>query len=82
VADADYNVFTIGLGLLCRGPGRFLGFIPCPRPVGQRGVVALDLAYQLVLFDSRQISNNIDPRVNGRWETTNHVGAISLRMGF
>ena len=82
VADADYNAFTIGLGLLCRSPGRFLAVIPCPRPMGQRGAVALDLAYQIVLFDSRQISNNVDPRVNGRWETTTHIGAISLRVGF
>ena len=82
VPDADYNAFTIGLGLLCRGPGRFLAMIPCPGRVGQRGAVALDLAYQIVLFDGRQISNNLDPRVNGRWETTTHVGALSLRVGF
>ena len=58
VPDADYNAFAIGLGLLCRGPGRFLAVIPCPGRVGQRGAIALDLAYQIVLFDARQISNN------------------------
>jgi long-chain fatty acid transport protein len=81
VPDADYNAFSIGLGLLCRSPGRFLGFIPCGRSAGQ-GLVSLDLAYQILLFDTRQISGNIDPRVNGRWETTIHVGALSLRVGF
>jgi long-chain fatty acid transport protein len=82
VFDADYNAFTIGLGFLCRWPGRFLGVIPCPRPAGNRGVITLDLAYQILLFDTRQIFQNIDPRVNGRWDTTTHVGALSLRVGF
>jgi long-chain fatty acid transport protein len=81
VPDADYHAFAIGLGLLCRFPGRFLGFIPCGRAAKQ-GLVSLDLAYQLVLFDTRQISDNIDPRVTGRWETTTHVGALTLRVGF
>jgi long-chain fatty acid transport protein len=85
VPDADYNAFSIGLGLLCKPPGRFLGVIPCGRPSEQgkpRGAISLDLAYQILLFDTRQISENVDPRVIGRWETTTHVGSLSLRVAF
>jgi long-chain fatty acid transport protein len=85
VPDSDFNAFSVGLGLLCRAPGRLLAVLPCgsererwwaPKAVG------LDLAYQAVLSDSRQISNNNDPRVNGRWNTTTHVGSISFRVNF
>jgi long-chain fatty acid transport protein len=86
IPDANYNAFSVGLGLQCRPPGRLLGLLPCgtseqgrwwaPKGMG------LDVAYQAVLYDSRQISNNDDPRVNGRWSTTTHVGSISLRFNF
>jgi long-chain fatty acid transport protein len=82
VPDADYNAFSVGAGFQCRRPARFLGVIPCPRGNGDRGFIAVDLAYQVLLFDSRRISNNGDPRVNGNWETTTHVGALSLRVSF
>ncbi len=85
IPDADYHAFSVGLGLHCRPPARFLAVIPCGSESGRRwtpNAIGLDLAYQAVLYDSRQISNNIDPRVNGRWDTTTHVGSISLRMGF
>lgn len=83
VPDSGINAFSVGLGLLCRASGRLLGVLPCggeqwwaPRSIG------LDLAYQVVLSDSRQISNNIDPRVNGRWDTTTHAGFVSFRSNF
>jgi long-chain fatty acid transport protein len=82
VPDADYNAFSVGAGFQCQWPARFLGFIPCPRHSAGRGFIAVDLAYQVLLFDARRISNNNDPRVNGNWDTTTHVGALSLRVGF
>ena len=42
----------------------------------------LDLAYQAVLYDSRRITDNNDPRVNGLWNTTTHVGSIRFRLVF
>jgi long-chain fatty acid transport protein len=84
IPDADYNAFSVGLGFLCRPPGRFLGVVPC----GSEGhawtpkAFGVDLAYQAVLYNSRRISNNMDPRVNGVWDTTTHVGSISLRLAF
>ena len=82
VPDANYNAFSVGAGFLCRWPARFLGVIPCPRGNGGRGSIAVDLAYQILLFNSRRISDNDDPRVNGNWETTTHVGSLSLRVSF
>jgi long-chain fatty acid transport protein len=82
VPDADYNLFSVGLGLHCRPPARFLGFIPCGGGGWAPKSFGLDLAYQAVLYDSRTITNNIDPRLNGRWDTTVHVGAIAFRLSF
>lgn len=83
IPDADFNLFSVGLGFLCRAPGRLFAFLPCG---GERGwaprAIGVDVAYQLVLFDARRISNNVDPRVNGRWETTGHVGSLGFRLNF
>jgi long-chain fatty acid transport protein len=85
VPDANYNAFSIGVGWLCRGPGSFLGVLPCGDAQGRwwtQKAIGLDLAYQAVVYDSRRISSNVDPRVNGRWETLTHVGALSLNVRF
>ena len=83
IADADYNAFSVGLGLHCRAPGPFLGLIPCrSEPGWAPKALGLDLSYQAVLSDSRRISNNNDPSVNGVWDTTTHVGSISFSLGF
>jgi long-chain fatty acid transport protein len=85
ISDSDYNVFSIGLGLLCRPPGTFAGVLPCGREEGPRWLpraLGLDLAYQEVVYDARQITNDNDPRVNGRWKTSTHVGSISFRFNF
>jgi len=85
IPDSDVNVFSVGLGLLCRPPGRFAGILPCGRNDGSRllpAAIGLDLAYQAVLYSPRQITGNVDPRVDGRWSTTAHVGSISFRLNF
>jgi long-chain fatty acid transport protein len=85
IPDADYNAFSVGLGLHCRPPGRFLGVIPCggeARRALTPTAIGVDMAYQAVLYNSRLINNNIDPRVNGAWDTTTHVGSISVRLSF
>jgi long-chain fatty acid transport protein len=85
VPDANYNAFSIGVGWLCRGPGSFLGVLPCGDAQGRwwtQKAIGLDLAYQAVVYDSRRISSNVDPRVNGRWETLTHVGSLSLNVRF
>jgi long-chain fatty acid transport protein len=85
IPDSDLNAFSVGLGLLCRPPGRLAGILPCGRKDGFRwfpAAIGVDLAYQAVLYNARQITGNVDPRVDGRWSTTAHVGSISFRLNF
>jgi len=85
VPDADYNSFSVGLGFLCKGQGRFLGWIPCGGPnggpLGIKGI-GFDVAYKNQLYESRTITNNQRPVVNGTWETTLHAGVFNLRVNF
>jgi long-chain fatty acid transport protein len=85
VPDANYNSFSIGLGFLCKGEGHFLGFIKCQSPllgpVSIKGI-GLDLAYKNQIYESRTITNNLRPVVNGTWETILHAGVMSLRINF
>ena len=48
------------------------------------GVAAIgfDVAYQGIFYQSRGIFQNIDPRINGTWDTTIHVWSLNLRMNF
>jgi len=80
VPDSDYNAFSVGLGFLCQGTGKFLGLLPC-KGFGAKSI-GLDLAYQVLLYETRNITNNQDPRLNGKWDTTLHVGALTFRMNF
>ena len=83
VPESDFNGLSVGLGLLCRENAAFLGLIPCGR-IGSagRGAVGIDIAYQAQLYESRTISNNVNPTVDGRYRTVLHVGAINLRVNF
>ncbi|RMH09923.1 MAG: long-chain fatty acid transporter [Nitrospirae bacterium] len=84
--DSNYHALSVGAGWLCTGHGKFLGIIPCGGDGGaHRGGIAsigLDLAYQAILYQERTITNNVDPRVNGTWDTTIHVGALNFRVNF
>ena len=85
IPDADYNAFSIGLGLLCRPLAACWFLLTCGSEQGPwwtPKAIGLDLAYQYLLYGTRQISNADDPRVNGGWHTTTHVGSISLRVNF
>lgn len=80
IPDSDFNALSVGLGLLCKEHGSLFGALQC----GAFGAKALgvDLAYQVLLYQTRGVSNNIQPTVNGEWDTIFHVGAINLRMNF
>lgn len=78
--DSDFNAFSVGLGFLCHSGGHFLGILPCTDLGGK--AIGLDLAYQVLLYEAREIKNNQQPLLNGTWDTTIHVGAISLRLMF
>jgi len=87
VPDATYQALSVGLGIWCKPGSQFLGLIACGNHVteswGLTGI-GLDLAFQALLYQTRDIHNNIDPlrRVNGTWDTTIYVGAVNLHMIF
>jgi long-chain fatty acid transport protein len=80
VTDSDFNALSAGLGFLCHAPAKFLGVLPCDS-LGAKAM-GLDLAYQVLLYQTRGISNNRQALLNGEWDTTLHVGALSFRVNF
>ena len=90
VPDADNHSISIGLGLLCKGGGRFLGLLECGSSDGGRfspKAIGLDLAYKALIYETRTVSGNANPianpgSVDGRYQTTYHVGSINLRVNF
>ncbi len=78
--DADFNAFSAGVGFMCHAPAKFLGVLPCDS-LGAKAM-GLDLAYQVLLYQTRGISNNRQSLLNGEWDTTLHVGALSFRVNF
>ncbi|HBP86190.1 MAG: outer membrane protein transport protein [Nitrospira sp.] len=80
VPDSDFNAFSAGMGFLCHAPAKFLGLLPCDS-LGAKAI-GIDVAYQILLYQERGVRNNQQPLLNGDWDTTLHVGALSLRMNF
>lgn len=89
VPDADQHAVSVGLGMLCKAGGYMFGVIPCAgggklAPLA----LALDVAYQAILYDSRTVSGNQNPlafptnAIDGTYRTTLHIGAINLRVSF
>ncbi len=44
--------------------------------------MGLDLAYQVLLYETRNITNNQQFLLDGKWDTTIHVGALTFRANF
>jgi long-chain fatty acid transport protein len=85
--SADVHIVSIGLGVLCKAEGSLFGLMRC----GELGLgrvkaraVALDLSYQVSMYEPRTISGNTGIRagVNGLYQSTLHTGGISLRVNF
>jgi long-chain fatty acid transport protein len=77
VPNSDFNGFSAGIGLMCKGTAKFLGFLPCTETS-----IGFDLVYKNQLYESRTIRNNINPFVNGTYKTTLHAGGIGMRFTF
>ena len=84
--DADVNVLSVGIGFMCGASGKFLGLIACgsdTQGLLSRQAMAIDLAYQAVLFEKRTVvGSRPDPNVDGTYRTTNHVGSVTARINF
>lgn len=90
VPDADNHSISVGLGLLCKENGRFLGLIPCGHSGGglfRPSAIGLDLAFQTLLYETRTIAGNQNPVaipgvINGTYQTAWYIGAVNLRVNF
>jgi len=83
VPESDYNLITAGFGMLCKDRGTFIGIIPCDKVGKQgRGALGVDVSYQAVLYETRTITGNINPSVDGVYRTLLHVGSVNLRVNF
>lgn len=87
VPDANWNRFSVGLGLKCKEGGHFFGFIRCgcanSSPLLPKAIV-LDLGFSAAFWDSRTISGNqLSPTIDGTYMTEDwYIGHISVGMGF
>jgi long-chain fatty acid transport protein len=83
--DADVNGVFVGMGMLCRGAGKWLGLMECGSIGGDhtlRKTLGMDLAYGLLLWEPRTITGNFNPTVDGRYKTTTHAGSITFTVDF
>lgn len=84
-ADDDVHVATVGMGILCRAGGKFLGLIACAdteKSFLSKSSMGLDVFYQAFVFDTRTVTDNPNPTVNGIYHTTNHAGGATFRINF
>lgn len=84
IPSADVHIPTIGLGLLCKAHGAFLGMRCGDVGVGplRPKAIGLDLSYQAALYEERTITGNRNPSVNGLYKSVFHLGGVSLRFLF
>jgi len=84
IPSANVHVPGVGLGLLCKENGTFLG-MKCGNfgigKVAAKGL-GLDVSYQAAFYESRTIAGNQNPAVNGTYQSFIHVGNVSLRFAF
>lgn len=85
VASLPSNALSIGAGFLCKEGGRFLGVVACggqaaslfwPKAIG------FDVAFQEWFYESRTVTGNLNPAVNGNYHAHIHLGTVSLRFMF
>jgi long-chain fatty acid transport protein len=77
------HTLSVGLGFLCKGPGKFVGLIPCggesamwPKAIG------FDAAYQEWFYDSFNVTGNVNSTVNGSYDASIHLGTLSFKYLF
>lgn len=77
------HTLSVGTGFLCKGPGRFLGLIPCSsESVLWPKAIGIDAAYQEWFYDSFSVAGNVNPTVNGSYDASIHLGTFSFRFLF
>ncbi|HKY72566.1 MAG TPA: outer membrane protein transport protein [Nitrospira sp.] len=81
ILSLSSNTISVGVGLLCKQGGRFMGFVPCggnsplwPKAIG------IDVAYQEWIYDRHIVIGNVNPSVNGSYDAYVHLGIVSLKF--
>jgi long-chain fatty acid transport protein len=83
VISLPSNTLSIGAGFLCKGQGRFLGLVPCGGASALwTKAIGLDVAYQEWFYESRTVTGNLDPNVNGTYHAFVHLGTVSVKLMF
>jgi long-chain fatty acid transport protein len=77
------NTMSIGAGLLCKGQGRFLGLVPCggASPLWPKAI-GFDVAFQEWFYESRTVTGNLNPTVDGTYHAYVHLGTFSFKFIF
>jgi long-chain fatty acid transport protein len=85
IASANAHIPSFGLGFLCKEAGSVLGLFKC----GEVGIgaiktkaIGLDLSYNAILYETRTIAANLNPTVNGTYQSYVHSGGVTLRVNF
>ncbi len=86
IPSSDVHIPSVGLGLLCKENGSFLGLAKC-KDLGIGNVrtksVGLDLSYQMAIYEDRTITTAApNPAINGTYKTLIQAGGVSLRFNF
>lgn len=83
IPDANSHSLSMGIGMMCRGGGTFLGLITCSSPseagIHLRGI-GLDLAYQSIFDETRTIAGNLNPTLDGTYRSSMQIGTFTLRL--
>lgn len=84
-ADSDVHTATVGMGILCRAGGKFLGLIACAdaeKSFLGKSSIGLDVFYQTFVVDTRAVTDSPNSTVNGTYRTTNHACGATFRINF
>ena len=83
ILSLSANTISVGVGLLCKQGGQFLGLVPCggksalwPRAIG------LDIAYQEWIYEGHTVNGNQNPTVDGTYNANVHLGTFSFKFMF
>jgi long-chain fatty acid transport protein len=77
------NTLSLGAGFLCAGQGRFLGLVPCGGASALwTKAIGVDAAFQEWFYESRTVTGNRNPTVDGTYHAYVHLGTVSLRFLF
>jgi long-chain fatty acid transport protein len=83
IISLSSNTLSLGAGFLCKDQGRFLGLVPCGGASALwTKAIGLDAAFQEWFYESRTVTGNLNPTVDGTYHAYVHLGTVSLKFLF